>query len=425
MWKGDQNPQFVLNHHRQVRNALGIEDDLSLFVLAKLAAFYIDLNASEVRIKYNINPEDQVTNMDLEDNVEHLLNTAFFKTEKGEDGEDVKGDEFAEGYYQRGRFLINKGESIRALKQFEFAASYDPAHYLSVMEMGEHYMRLNNYSESIDLLANAEKRYVTYKDFYGNREEDETLLNGDPGRIYFDKGKIAFMESSLISKDGKISEFPDRKVYPDKSLSQLSEEESNRRRNLINAMQKFDIALKLNIKDPKLKRELYYYKGWIEYMRSDYEAALNEWSNLSEDDTYLNSNVMIGRANAFYNLDQLNASLGNYIKIKEDFEEKESVIARPTPEESAHQEIYNVLIAVYNNIGAVYERKGNSAQALKHYWKAIEVARKIGLTTEIANFNKDMVFKAKPNGALPLLDDWLSPTIDTVKELQNTKKGRL
>ena len=31
-------------------------------------------------------------------------------------------------------------------------------------------------------------------------------------------------------------------------------------------------------------------------MRSDYEAALNEWSNLSEDDTYLNSNVMIGRA---------------------------------------------------------------------------------------------------------------------------------
>ncbi len=425
MWKGDQNPQFVLNHHRQVRNALGIEDDLSLFVLAKLAAFYIDLNASEVRIKYNINPEDQVTNMDLEDNVEHLLNTAFFKTEKGEDGEDIKGDEFAEGYYQRGRFLINKGESIQALKQFEFAASYDPAHYLSVMEMGEHYMRLNNYSESIDLLANAEKRYVTYKDFYGNREEDETLLNGDPGRIYFDKGKITFMESSLISKDGKISEFPDRKVYPDKSLSQLSEEESNRRRNLNNAMQKFDIALKLNLKDSKLKRELYYYKGWIEYMRSDYEAALNEWSNLSEDDTYLNSNVMIGRANAFYNLDQLNASLGNYIKIKEDFEEKESVIARPTPEESAHQEIYNVLIAVYNNIGAVYERKGNSAQALKHYWKAIEIARKIGLTTEIANFNKDMVFKAKPNGALPLLDDWLSPTIDTVKELQNTKKGRL
>ncbi len=425
MWKGDQNPQFVLNHHRQVRNALGIEGDLSLFVLAKLAAFYIDLNASEVRIKYNINPEDQVTNMDLEDNVEHLLNTAFFKTEKGEDGEDVKGDEFAEGYYQRGRFLINKGESIRALKQFEFAASYDPAHYLAVMEMGEHYMRLQNYSESIDLLANAEKRYVAYKDYYGNREEDETLFNGDPGRIYFDKGKIVFMESSLLTKDGKISEFPDRKVYPDKSLSQLSEEESNRRKNLNNAMQKFEIALKLNLKDAKLKRELYYYKGWIEYMRSNFEAAINEWSNLNEDDTYLNSNVMLGRANAFYNLEQLNASLGNYVKIKEDFEEKESAIARPTPEESAHQEIYNVLIAVYNNIGAIYERKGNTAQALKHYWKAIEVARKIDLTTEIANYNKDMVFKAKPTGTLPLLDDWLSPTIDTVKELQNTKKGRL
>ena len=112
-------------------------------------------------------------------------------------------------------------------------------------------------------------------------------------------------------------------------------------------MQKFEIALKLNLKDAKLKRELYYYKGWIEYMRSNFEAAINEWSNLNEDDTYLNSNVMLGRANAFYNLEQLNASLGNYVKIKEDFEEKESAIARPTPEESAHQEIYNVLIAVY------------------------------------------------------------------------------
>ena len=60
------------------------------------------------------------------------------------------------------------------------------------------------------------------------REEDETLLNGDPGRIYFDKGKIVLWNLLSFPKMEKISEFPDRKVYPDKSLSQLSEEESNR-----------------------------------------------------------------------------------------------------------------------------------------------------------------------------------------------------
>jgi tetratricopeptide (TPR) repeat protein len=424
MWKKDKNPTFVLNHHRQVRNALNIEEDLSLFTLSKLASFYIDLSANDVRIKYNINPEDQVTNMDLQDNVEHLLNIAFFKTEKQDDGMEVKGDEYAEGYYQRGRYLLKKGETVQALRQFELSAKYDPAHYLSVLEMAEYYMRINDYNESIALLENSLKRYENNKDLYGNKEEDETLFFGDYARIYFNKGKIFYLESALLTKEGKITEFPDRKVYPDRSLGQLSEEESNRRKNLNNAMMMFEKAQENKLQNQTLLRELFYYKGWIEYMRSDYETALNEWSNLAEEDIYSNPNVMLGRANAFYYLDQINASLGNYIKLKEDFEEKESQIARPSYDESVHQEIYNVLIATYNNIGAIYEKKGNTTQALKHYWKAIEIARKINLTTEISNHNKDMVFKTKREDSGPLLDDWLSPTIDTIKDLLNAKKGK-
>ena len=424
MWKKDHNPTFVLNHHRQVRNALNIEEDLSLFTLSKLASFYIDLSANDVRIKYNINPEDQVTNMDLQDNVEHLLNIAFFKTEKQDDGMEVKGDEYAEGYYQRGRYLLKKGETVQALRQFELSAKYDPAHYLAVLEMAEYYMRINDYNESIALLENSLKRYENNKDLYGNKEEDETLFYGDYARIYFNKGKIFYLESALLAKEGKITEFPDRKVYPDRSLGQLSEEESNRRKNLNNAMMMFEKAQENKLQNQSLLRELFYYKGWIEYMRSDYETALNEWSNLAEEDIYSNPNVMLGRANAFYYLDQINASLGNYIKLKEDFEEKESQIARPSYDESVHQEIYNVLIATYNNIGAIYEKKGNTTQALKHYWKAIEIARKINLTTEISNHNKDMVFKSKREDSGPLLDDWLSPTIDTIKDLLNAKKGK-
>jgi tetratricopeptide (TPR) repeat protein len=424
MWKRDNNPTFVLDHHRKVRNALNIEDDLSLFVLAKLASFYIDITTNDVRVKYNINPEDQVTEMELQDNVEYLLNIAFNKKEVSDDGEVVKGDEYSEGYYQRGRYLLKRGETIQALKQFELAAQYDPAHYLAVLEMAEHNMRVNNYSDSLDLLENAKSRYETYKDYYGNKEEDETLFYGDYGRIYFDKGKIAYLESALVSKEGKISEFPDRKVYPERSLGKLTEDESNRRKNLNTAMVMFEKAEEYKLQNPNLKREMSYYKGWIEYMRSDYEEAINQWSNLSEDDIYTNPNVMLGRANSFYNLNQLNAALGNYIKIKEDFEEKESQIARPSSDESVHQEIYNVLVAVYNNIGAIYEQKGNSSEALKNYWKSIEIARKIDLTTEIPNHNKDYVFKNRKEGNEPLLDDWLSPTIGTVKELLSTKSGK-
>ena len=155
-------------------------------------------------------------------------------------------------------------------------------------------------------------------------------------------------------------------------------------------------------------------------MNSDYESALAEFSNLGEEDSYENPNVMMGRAASYYYTDQLNASLGNYLKLKDDFEEKEAKIQVVVPEESSHQEIYQTLIATYNNIGAIYERKGNTSQSLKYYWKSIETARKINSVTEIANFNKDMLFKGRED--MPLIDDWLSPTIDTIKQLQKSKR---
>ena len=198
MWRRDKNPQFVLNHHRQVRNSLEIESDLSLFVLSKLAAFYIDLDPTELRIKYNVTPEDQVTNMDIDDNIIHILNLAFNRSEK-QDGMEVSGDEYAEQYYQRGRYYIGKNESMRALKQFELAANYDPAHYIAVMEMAEHYIRQENNQEAWKLLENAEKRYQAFHKNFGNREEDETLLRGDIGRIYFNMGKIIYLGAALVN----------------------------------------------------------------------------------------------------------------------------------------------------------------------------------------------------------------------------------
>ena len=419
MWRRDRNPQFVLNHHRQVRNALEIESDLSLFVLTKLAAFYIDLDPTELRIKYNITPEDQVTNMDIDDNIIHILNLSFNRSET-RDGMDISGDEYAEQYYQRGRYYIGKNESLRALKQFELAANYDPAHYLAVMEMAEHYIRQENNQEGWKLLENAEKRYQAFHKNYGNRDEDETLLRGDVGRIYFNMGKIIYLGSALVNLDDRIDEFPARKVYPLHDAKQLTEYEIERKNNLNNSLAFFNKALKNNLRDTEKLRELHYYTGWINYMNSDFESTLADFSNLGEEDSYENPNVMMGRASSYYYTDQINASLGNYLKLKDDFEEREAKIQVVVPEESTHQEIYQTLIAVYNNIGAIYERKGNTSQALKYYWKSIETARKINSVTEIANYNKDMLFKGRDE--MPLIDDWLSPTIGTIKDLQKSKR---
>ncbi|TGL17641.1 hypothetical protein EHQ42_09020 [Leptospira levettii] len=410
MWKRDKNPQYVLNHHRQVRNALNIEDELSLFVLAKLASFYIDLDSEEVRIKYNINPEDQVTGMEIDDNVEYLLNIAY-----GKDG----GSKFAEGYYQRARFYFKKEEAARALKQLELASTYDIRHYLAVLLMAEYYIQTEDYDEAVKLLKEADDRYQNYRDRLGERDEDETLLEGSPGRISFNLGKIQFLEAAGINVTDNIREFPGKKIYPERSIGTLSYEEKERRNGLFMARESFLAALDRDIsKDPKIVRECYYYLGWIDYNHGDFAQSLDFWAELPEEDIYNNPTLLFGKGNAFYYTRQYNAALGNYLKLKDDFELKEQSLGRIDTENSDHREVYETLTALYNNIGAVYEKKQDTINALKYYWKAMETARKIGSVSEIANSNKDLVFARAKLDREPLLEDWLAPTLNRLAQIK-------
>lgn len=410
MWKRDKNPQYVLNHHRQVRNALNIEDELSLFVLAKLASFYIDLDSEEVRIKYNINPEDQVTGMEIDDNVEYLLNIAY-----GKEG----GSKFAEGYYQRARFYFKKEEAARALKQLELASTYDIRHYLAVLLMAEYYIQTENYDEAVKLLREADDRYQNYRERLGEKDEDETLLEGSPGRISFNLGKIQFLEAAGINITDNIREFPGKKIYPERSIGTLSYEEKERRNGLFMARESFLAALDRDIsKDPKIVRECYYYLGWIDYNHGDFAQSLDFWAELPEEDIYNNATLLFGKGNAFYYTRQYNAALGNYLKLKDDFELKEQSLGRIDTENSDHREVYETLTALYNNIGAVYEKKQDTINALKYYWKAMETARKIGSVSEIANSNKDLVFARAKLDREPLLEDWLAPTLDRLTEIK-------
>lgn len=418
IWKRDKNPQFVLNHHRIVKNQLGVEEDLSLFILSKLASFYIDLDPEETRVRYNVTPEDQVTEMDIDDNAEELLNIIFSKDEE-QNGFTVYGNKYAEGYYQRGRFYLKKSEALRAMKQFELAASYDESHYPAVLRMAEYYMGVLDFPEAENLLQNSEKRHLEFKEQYGRRDEDETLQEGDPAKIYFNRGKIIYLQSSGILQSDLIREFPGRKIYPNRSLVKLPEKEIERRRGLLTAQAYFEKAqAEPNaLLDEKAKREMIYYQGWISYMLGDFEASINTWSNLGEEDLYFNTSLILGFGNAAYYTNQLNSALSNYLKVMEDFEAKESMIKRLVEDDQDHQEIYQTLVAVYNNIGAVYEKKQDYVQALGYYWKAIEAARKIQLVSEMANSNKDLLMKKQRLGTEPLLEDWLSPTLDPINKL--------
>ncbi|EMM99029.1 tetratricopeptide repeat protein [Leptospira noguchii] len=432
MWKEDGNPQFVINHHRQIKNNLEIEKKLSLHVLSKLASFYTDLNKKELRIRYNINPIDQVSGMEVNDNAFEILNLIYHKTEKDPvTGTKIEGSNYAEGYYQRGRYFASIKESIQARRFFEKAATLDPAHYLASMELGENAIRLANFGEADKLLNESLKRFENFKQSYGTREEDETLIQGNIGRVYFDKARIQYLSAAGIHEKDKITEFPGRKIYPFRARAEMDTITKTRSMELKNSLEGFSKAESVQTEENEytlirrwrtplpldIQKELRYFKGWVNYMNGDFVASLNEWSGFEDEEEYNHSTLLMGKANAFFYTGQYKASLGNYLKVQDDMEEKLLNMGLPKPDDPYHQEVYQTLVAAYNNIGAVYEKQGNTSEALKHYWKAIETARKINEVSEIAMSNKDLMFKKEAIGQDPLLEDWLSPTLDSVKKL--------
>lgn len=449
MWKESGDPQFVLNHHRLLRNNLDMESELPFYTQAKLASFYASVDPEELRIKYNINPVDQVSGIEIEESALRLLDTIYRKSMEDErTGVEIEGKDYAEGYYQRGQYYLTKKENIQARRFFEKAATLDPKHWLAVLELAEHSIRVGNFEEAKNLLKEAQNRYDASERWFGSKDEDETLYEGNPARIHFALGKIRYLLSAGLSDKDSLKEFPGRKIYPfrsrsetdGKSLSVLKEEEEkrNRRNELRNSLQefalveseeaKFDLIRKWRRElPPSLIREMKFFKGWVEYMDSDFDKALVDWTGFEDKDEYDNPTLLMGKGNAFFYTGQTKTALGYFLRVKEDMEEKLSQMGSPKTDDPYHQEVFQTLTAAYNNIGACYEnlsKKANAqqsenytAQALQHYWKAIETARKINEASEISLSNKDLLFKKEALKREPLLEDWVSPTLDSIKDL--------
>ncbi|TGK05536.1 hypothetical protein EHQ53_18115 [Leptospira langatensis] len=449
MWKESGDPQFVLNHHRLLRNNLDMESELPFYTLSKLASFYATIDPQELRIKYNINPVDQVSGIEIEESAIRLLDTIYRRSMEDErTGTEIEGKDYAEGYYQRGQYYLSQKENIQARRFFEKAATLDPKHWLAVLELAEHSIRVGNFEEAKDLLKEADARYQASMRWFGSKDEDETLYEGNPARIHFDLGKIRYLLSAGLSEKESLKEFPGRKIYPfrsrsesdGKSLSVLKEEEEkrNRRNELRNSLQEFNLV---DAEEPQfdlirkwrrelpasLLREMKFYKGWVEYMDSDFDKALADWTGFEDKDEYYNATLLMGKGNAFFYTGQTKTALGYFLRVKDDMEEKLPQMSSPKTEDPYHQEVYQTLIAAYNNIGACYENlskkagvqesENYTAQALQNYWKAIETARKINEASEISLSNKDLLFKKDALKREPLLEDWVSPTLESIKDL--------
>lgn len=434
IWKQTGDPRPTLAKHREIRQ-LGLEGDLPIYITSKLAAFYIGLDPDQVRIRYQVDPVDSLSGLDLDDNAQHLLALVFQK-EETRDGVEIVGARYGEGFYQRGRYLMARKEGLQALKQFQNAHNYDPRHYLAVNAMGEYYRSAQDFDRAGDYFLKAIEIRRDWEKTAGNRPEDETLIDGDLGRIYYNLGSLLFLRYAGF--DGKAGVgYPDSPLYPDRARREPdSPELQKRREQLARAREYFDEALRLNLRDDTARTHLNYWTGWIDYVNSDFESALVAWDKI--DPLYSNTEpaLLMGRGNSYYYTDQTRSALGAYLKVRADLEKALADIEEPDPQNAEQRRIFRSLAAVYNNIGAVYEReyielyrRGGAPQdlrrleenALLFYEAAIETARKVSQDNEIARVNSRLAFKYSRSAQglrfrEPAIDDQVAPLLESLKD---------
>ncbi|MCS7205942.1 MAG: tetratricopeptide repeat protein [Leptospiraceae bacterium] len=397
LWKENQDPRYVVAKHRYLQN-LGLEKKLPIYTLTKLAGFYIDLNPEELRVRYNVNPVNALNKETLDDIAVYLLDLAFEKEEKREN-QMIKGKEYGEGFYQRGRYYQKNQQYQNAVRQFQYAYYYDPLHYPAVLKIGEYYLfKLEDYERAKEYFLKALETYLQHKDFYGLRPEDETLMHFDSGLIYyyianviFQKNKKEFIPSLVSLKEpsqeyeGLLKEFNSAEEYLNKSLE--------------------------NLKTPEKIFDARYQLGFIYYLNGNFDQAIKEWFTLDIRELYDNPYFYYALGNVSLFKEQYNQAL-NYYKMAEKFFESRTRF---------NQQESRILYSIYNNLGVTYEliyfeNESNFTKrrldqlkesSLSYYYKAIEFALKENLLPTKAKVNLELSFRRDKDSVL--IEDALLP----------------
>ncbi len=422
------DPRLIIDYHNKIKYSVKIEDKLPLYTLSSLAAFYIDLpDQDELRIKYNISPNDFVTQKTLKSRSIELLNILYRSQRKDEYGSISDGRYFSEGYYQRGRYFRNILNQPRvAMKQFEYAYEYKPEHFLALNERAEILIDINDYQSASDNLKLAIEQLTPEKlALLGQSPDDETLLDADIANIYFNYGKSIYLSSiqNLRNMDSwqRIQEIKKYNVNSEFGMEALV-------RELDKAEVYFRKADSIGIIDEKRRTELNYFQGWSAYAKGNSQKALFYWDSIAPYYQLQHQNLELAKSHALYKLattiaggksQYLQASLGYLTFLQGYYEKRSSNILKPSDNNKAHIKLFTRLAIIENNIGAIHELLNNEEKSIEHYWKSINYSQRISRENEIARYNLKLSFKraglASPE-LIPVIMDYISPKLfETIK----------
>lgn len=423
IYRSDRDPRLVIQQHSVIKHTLGIEDRLPLFMLARLAGFYIDLPDDEkLRIRYNVSPVDKVNGRRLKTRIPELLDILYAKEETDTYGNTLKGSTYAEGYYQRGRYYRYTEKKTRmAMKQMEYAYRYDPRHFMALNERAEMLIELNDYTGAIEHLKLAMKQITPEKlAALGDQPADETLIEADEARIPFNMGKALYL--SVISDLGdtnaymRISEaekYSSENDYGIQGLSSMLDEVDRY----------FEKAADMGLKSPEDRAELSYYSGWSHYVRGNFTRALAEWEHMPLEVSRRYRNLELAKSHSLYKLslndeqsrtNYLKAALGYLNFLGDYYRKRAESIARPSSSNKYHLRLFTRMAIIENNIGAIHEMLADEKSALKHYWKSVDYSKRIARENEVAHLNIRLSFKRtglEEKEMYPVIMDFIPPLL--------------
>lgn len=383
IWKENQDPRYVIAKHRYLQR-IGLEKDLPIYTLAKLASFYIEIEPEELRIKYNVDPVNTLNQLNIQSTIENLLDIIFNKKEE-RDPETILGNQYGEGFYQRGRYLYKKKEYQNAVKQFQNAFYYDSKHFPSLFYLGLHYLyNLKDYEKSKEYFLKSLENYFQFKEYYGIRPEDETLDSFNKGLLYYE------LASTIFEK------YKNQFVPPITSLNEPNEDYQKLLKE-INSSEEYNESAIKELKDQKKLLESYFRRGMIEYLNGNFQEALNFWLNIEDTKVLESANYYLAIANAAYYSNQKKQALNFYFQAKNFLEKKTNI----------SNDEKKILYFVYNNIGTTYESILNNEKnklprykldelqkkSLEYYYKAIEYAIQNKILPNKAKLNIDLFLK--------------------------------
>ncbi len=294
--------------------------------------------------------------------------------------------------------LLNKAQNQLAVtKRYLDKAVLTKDYFGALYLMGEYYYQIKEPANAYKYLKMAEKAHSNQPEFTNAEfyKETESL-----GKMYAIKGNIFYYFFDKV-----------RNRYGDLE-DELIDEEVIKAENYSFARDNYEKAMSLEDKEKFTSSELYYNLGRIYYLNKLYSKALDNWLNLY-DDFVRNPELMFALGNAFYHERKYESSRGEYLKLVSVFEYDAEKILTIDLSRKDHVKLYSTLASTYNNLGVIYQKKGDESKSNISYWKAIDYAKRIDKEHELARVNMARAFKpdreVEPE---PILDENVPYSID-------------